>query len=292
MNGRPVSRPGRPIWDLMKDAYHRLLAHNPSLLAAAFAYFTIFSMIPFFVILLAVFGRVVGVSTAREHLLRQMSGIVSPEASEAAAAFLTAAVNLRIGAVTALSAILVLFGASRMFNHLQAAMNLIWEIAPPKVGIVRRFLRSRAKSLTMLAAVYGVMLLFFLFGLAAAAANVWLVRFLPRLAGSAAWHSIHFFSSVVIPFTLFVLAFKFIPNVKVPWRCAAVGGGFTVLLYSAARIAINLYLSASHLGSIFGIAGSVIAMLIWVYFSSLILFYGASFTCEYARRYPSRAERA
>lgn len=288
---RVSTTPARTFRGLLVDAYHRLLSNNPSLLAAGFAYFTIFSMIPFFVILLAIFGRVVGVSTARVELLRQMGAIISPGAADAADAFLTAAVSLRTGAVTALSAILVLFGASRMFNHLQAAVNMIWDIAPPKLGVVRRFLRARAKSFAMLVGVYGVMFAFFVVGLAAAAANVWLVRYLPRLSGSMAWHGIHFFSSSVIPFMLFTLVFKFIPTTKVEWRDAAVGAALTTFLFSVARIAINFYMSMSHLRSIFGIAGSVIVMLIWVYFSSLILFYGASFTCVYAHRFESRARR-
>jgi membrane protein len=275
----------------MRDAQRRFLRHHPSVLAAGFAYFTIFSMIPFFVILLAVFGRIVGVSMARDELLNQMRIIISPEASDAAGAFLTAAVRLRTGAVTALSALLVIFGASRMFNHLQAAINMIWEIETPKGGIVRRFLRARAKSFAILVGVYGVMLIFFLFGLAAAAANVWIVKFLPGLGASPAWKSIHLFSAIVIPFGLFILIFKFIPTVKVRWGDAVAGAALTTALFSAARTGISLYLSMSHLQSIFGIAGSVIVIMIWFYFSSLILFYGAAFTREYGDRDLSRAHK-
>jgi membrane protein len=282
----PVAGPGAWL-DLVKLAARKWLADRAPRLGAAVAFYSMLSLAPLLVITVAVVGLAFGEGTARAQVLEQARALVGPQGADAVAAMLEHARRPGAGLLASvLSFATLLFGASGVFGELKDALNTIWGVEPPPGGGIGRFLRDRALAFAM------VLLIGFLL-LAALVVTTVLARVAPSLAGSVpglAWalRGANFLISLGVYALLFALIFRVLPDAQIAWRDVWVGAVLTAALFAVGTHAIGLYLSEAGVGSPYGAAGSLAVLLVWVYYSAQVLFFGAEVTQVYANRYGSR----
>jgi membrane protein len=252
-------------------------------LSAALAYYSIFSLAPLLIIVLAIAGLMFGAAAARGHVADQMRQLAGERAAEAIQALVlgTSRTSASFFA-TLVWAVVLLFGASGVFGELKAALNTIWgvEIKPGRPMLT--LIRERLISFTMVVVV-GFLLLVSLVisaGLAACGASMRHLLAVP----AQVWQGVDFLTSFALVTLLFAMVFKALPNVVVTWRDVRLGACGTAFLFTIGKIVIGFYLGTSGVASYYGAAGSVIVILLWVYFSACILFFGAEFTRAYVGR--------
>lgn len=249
-------------------------------LAAALAYYTTFSIAPILVIAIAVAGLVFGADAARGGIATQISGLVGEQAGETVQTLLQHAWKPRTGILaTAIGVLALMFGATGVFSELQDSLNIIWRVRKKPGRGILGMLKDRFLSFGMVAGI-GFLLLVSLVvsaGLQALEEAIFgseelsvVARLLQELV------------SLLIISVLFSLSLKVLPDVRMRWRDAAVGGIVTGILFTAGKFLIGLYLGKSSVGSAFGAAGSLAIFLLWVYYSSQIFFLGAEFTKVFA----------
>jgi membrane protein len=185
-----------------------------------------------------------------------------------------------------LGIVVLLFGASGVFGELQGALNTIWEVAPKPGRGIWGTVRDRLFSFAMVMGVAFLLLVSLILSAALAAAGRFFERSLP--GGEAVWQIVNFVISFAVVSSLFAVTFKVVPDAKVRWRDVWIGAVVTAFLFSVGKFLIGLYLGKSTVASSYGAAGSIVLLVIWVYYSSLILFLGAEFTQVYAKRFGSR----
>lgn len=255
-------------------------------LAAALAYYSLFSMAPLLVITLAIAGLLVEPGAARQELVRQVSSLVGPSGAEIAEALLRSTASPGSDGSAWFAAIvggaLLLLGASGVFGELQAALNGIWDVAPRPGAGWKQLLRRRFLSFSMVLA-SGFLLLVSLALSAALAALDRSVGFEAPIA-VAVWRSANALLGMILPIALFGAMFRLVPDAEVRWREAWTGALVTAALFTAGRSALAYYLGRSALTSTFGAAGSLVALVVWVYYSAQILFVGAELTRVLGKR--------
>lgn len=253
------------------------------LYAAALAYYTVFSLAPLLLIAIAIAGAVFGEEAARGQLDSQIQGLVGQEGAAAIQTMIQNTQRNESGGIIAsvVGIATLLFGASGVFGQLQEALNAIWEVKPQPGRGWKSFLQSRFLSFAMVV-VIGFLLLV---SLVLSAVLVGIGNFLgDRLPGFAALgQSINFLISFAVITLLFASIYKFLPDVKVPWKNLWVGSAVTALLFNIGKYLIGLYLGNSGVGSTYGAAGSLVVILIWIFYSAQILLIGAEFTQVYSR---------
>lgn len=268
---------------LLKKTYKDWSEDKASQLAAALAYYTIFSLSPLLVIAIAVAGFVWGEEAARGAIVSQISGLVGQQGAEQVQTMIQSANDPGRGILaTIISLVVLVLGATGVFNQLQDAMNTIFEVKNKPAG-VWSMVRERFLSFAMVIAI-GFMLLASLVVTAAlslmgnAMLNLMLgFEFLIQI--------LNFVISFAIVTLLFAVMFKYLPDIKISWKDTLLGAAVTSLLFTIGRTAIGLYLGNSSVGSAFGAAGSLIVILVWLYYTGQILFFGAEFTQIYAQNY-------
>jgi membrane protein len=266
---------------LITQSYKEWQEDNASRLAAALSYYTIFSLPPLLVISLAIVGRFYDRQAAQEQILAQAGGLVGQSGSEVIGQILENASDPTLSSAAAVvSLVMLILGASGVFTQLQDAMDTIWEVAPkPGRGIVGT-MKERFFSFTMVLAVGFLLLVSLLLSTALAAVGEFLGGLAPEtLLVARIVNFIVSFGGVTL---VFALIFKVIPDVKISWRDVWLGALVTAVLFSIGKWAIGYYLGRSAPASAYGAAGSLIIILLWVYYSAQILFLGAEFTQVYA----------
>lgn len=281
----------KTIWVLLKETFSEWNADKASRLAAALAYYTIFSLAPLLIIVIAIAGAVFGEEAARGEIVGQIQGLVGIDGAKFIETAIESASQPRAGTVASIiSIIILLFGASGLFAQLQDALNTIWEVQPkPGRGLIG-LIRDRFLSFSMVLGV-GFLLLVSLVMSAALAA---VVNFVGHLIPGIAFvlELTNFIFSFVVTTLLFGLIYKVLPDVEIAWSDVWIGAAITSLLFSIGRFGLGVYLGNSSFGSTYGAAGSVVIILVWVYYAAQILFFGAEFTQVYARKFGSRIRPA
>jgi membrane protein len=276
--------------DLFTETFKDWNEDKAPRLAAALAYYTIFSLAPLLIIAIALAGLVFGQDAARGEVINQVRGFVGESGAEAVSGLLEASNKTGGGTLAAVIGFAtLLFGAAGVFGQLKDAMNTIWEVAPKPNQGVWGFIRTNVLSFTMVLAV-GFLLLVSL--LISTVVNALATYFAGGAAQSLFWVVTAFAVQAVITFGLFTLIFKELPDAEIAWRDVFLGAAFTTVLFAIGRYLISFYLAQTATGSTFGAAGSLVVILVWIYFSAQILFFGAEFTQVYARRYGSRIKPA
>ena len=277
----------KTIISLLRETFTEWNEDKASRLAAALAYYTVFSLAPMLIIAIAIAGAVFGEEAARGEIVTQIQGLVGRDGAQFIETAIEGASKPRAGTIASLISIaILLFGASGLFAQLQDSLNTIWEVQPkPGRGLIG-ILRDRFLSFTMVLGV-GFLLLV---SLVLSAGLSGLVNFLGSLLPGigALLQLANFVLSFAVTTLLFGLIYKVLPDVKIAWSDVWSGAIVTSLLFSIGRFALGLYLGNSSFGSTYGAAGSVVIILVWVYYAAQILFFGAEFTQVYARRYGSR----
>jgi membrane protein len=277
----------RSSWQLLKQTVSEWMEDKAPQLGAALAFYTALSIAPLLVIALAVAALVFDEEAARGQIVREMQSMVGAQGAEAIEEMIASASKPTEGIIaTLLSVVILLFGASGVFGELQQSLNTIWEVKPKPGRGIWGIIRDRFLSVAM---VFGIAFLL-LVSLLLDAALSSLTTMIGRLPESYEWFSeaIHLGVSFVVITLLFGMIFKYLPDVKIGWRDVLLGAIITAILFTVGKFAIGLYLGHSSMASSYGVAGSFVVLLVWVYYSAQILFFGAELTQVYANQYGSR----
>jgi membrane protein len=276
---------------LLKLAYQGWKTDNASRLSAALAYYTIFSLAPLLIIVIAITGLIWEAGAVQAQILRQVQGLVGAEGAEFIASLMTNAGRPAEGVLALVLGILsLLFGALGVFNELHNSLNIIWNVRVEKpkgmLQAIKKIVLDRLLSFSMILGV-GFLLLVSLVvtaGLSATQETFGETLPIPEFLLQA----VNLVISLGVITVLFALIFKFLPDARIAWRDVWMGAFVTSMLFSLGKTIIGLYLGNSAVGSTFGAAGSLVLLLLWIYYSAQILFFGAEFTQVYANRYGSK----
>ncbi len=262
--------------------------YAPSM-GAAISYYTVFSIAPLMIIVIAVAGFVWGREAVQGEIVAQLSGLIGQEGATGIQALIESADKPAKGLVaTAISIVVLVIGATTVFAELQSALDRIWK-APhaPQVSGIWATLRSRLLSLGFILGLGFLLLVSLVSSAAIAALGGWASHVLPG------WETVlqvmNTALSLGIATLLFAMIYKIMPQVKVGWRDVWVGAGVTALLFEVGKLLIGLYIGKSSVTSSFAAAGSLVVLLVWVYYSAQIFLLGAEFTWAYANAHGSLA---
>jgi membrane protein len=277
----------KTVWRLLKETFSEWSQDKAERLAAALAYYTVFSLAPLLVIVIAIAGSVFGEEAARGQIVAQIQGLVGSQGAQFIQTAIQNASKPKAGTIASIiSVVVLLFGASWVFGGLQDALNTIWEVQPkPGRGVIA-IIRSRFLSFTMVLVIGFLLLVSLVISAALTAVINFVGNALPGL--HSGWQLVNFILSFVVIMLLFALIYKVLPDVKITWKDVWIGAAMTSLLFTIGKLLLGLYLGNGSFGSSYGAAGSLVIILAWVYYSAQILFFGAEFTKVYARRYGSQ----
>lgn len=279
----------RKIGRLLQETFQEWQADKASRIAAALAYYTVFSISPLLVIVVAIAGAFFGQQTAQEQIVEQLTELVGKDGVQPILLALNNMSQPKIRGVASLISIGVLIlGASGIFAQLQDALNTVWKVKPqPGQGILP-FIRKRLSSFLMVLAIGFLLMLSLILSAVVSTLTRYSNDFLPIPSSAIPWGKLDFFISLGLMTFLFSLMFKYVPDVKIAWKDVFVGSVITALLFLFGKFLLGLYLSKGSLGSAYGAAGSLIVFLAWVYYSAQIILLGAEFTQVYTRMYGSK----
>ncbi|MBE0544170.1 MAG: YihY/virulence factor BrkB family protein [Verrucomicrobia bacterium] len=284
-----MQRSLKSIFALVKQVVSEWIEQGVSRMGAALAFYTLFAVAPLFVIVLAVAGLWFGEEAARRELFGQVSGLVGSEGGEAIQALVSAARKPRTGAWATVIAVVTLFvGATGVFVHLQDALNAIWSVRRKPGQGLRNFNKDRLLSFALIVGIGFLLLVSLVLSAGLAALGNFMTGLLP--AQETLWQWINFGVSFGVITLLFAMIFKVLPDVKIAWRDVWIGALLTALLFNLGKFLLGLYLGRSSVTSAYGAAGSLVIVLLWVYYSAQILFFGAKFTQIYSTRHGSHLE--
>ncbi len=277
----------RKIGKLLKETFKEWQEDKASRIAAALAYYTVFSISPLLVIAIAIAGAFFGQDTAQEQISDQLTGLVGEDGIKPILLALDNISQPKIRGLASLISIAVLIlGASGIFAQLQDALNTVWKVKPqPGQGILP-FLRKRLSSFLMVLAIGFLLILSLVLSTVVTMVSKYRTDFLP--GSQILWENLDFIVSLGLMTFLFGLMFKYVPDVKIAWKDVLVGSVITALLFIFGKFLLGVYISQGSLGSAYGAAGSLIVLLAWVYYSAQIVLFGAEFTQVYSRMYGSK----
>jgi membrane protein len=272
-------------FSLLKQTVSEWLEDQVPQLGAALAYYTVFSLAPLVLLLLAIVGFIFhnDPAGAWRKMTEQMSYFLDKSAVDVVANIAQTAAQPNKGmTATIIGILLALFGASGVFGQLQNALNTIWGVkAKPGAGIVG-FIRSRFLSFAMVAGVCFLLLVSLVFESLLKGFSHYVQAMFPGgIVIALVVYSIFDLAVVVL---LFALIFKYLPDVKIQWRDVWIGALMTAIFFAIGKWALGLYLGSGAAASAYGAASSLITLLLWIYYSSQILLFGAEFTQVYAAR--------
>src|SRR6266480_1363715 len=273
---------------LLKQTFSEWLEDKVPQLGAALAYYTVFSLAPLVLLLLAIVGFLFrnDPAGAWQKVTEQMSYFLDKSAVDVVQDIAQKASQPNKGVVaTSIGILLALFGASGVFGQLQDALNTIWSVkAKPGVGIMG-FIRSRFLSFAMVAGVCFLLLVSLVLESLLKSLSHYVQAMLPGgIVIALVVYSIFDLAVVVL---LFACIFKFLPDVKIQWRDVWIGAVMTAIFFAIGKWALGLYLGSGTAASAYGAASSLITLLLWIYYSSQILLFGAEFTQVYAAEFGS-----
>jgi membrane protein len=276
--------PSAPLWHVTLRASHDWWNDNCLRLAASLAYYTALSLAPLVLLIVGVIGLVLDRQQVGSQLSAQLEGLIGPAGRELVTSIL-AATSPQGGTLATLIGLgTLLIGATAVFGELQATLNLIWEVRPaPTHGVwagIWAVLRERLFSLALVLALAFLLLVSLVISAVLAGAAALLQgpeqALLSRLLELAV-------SLLVLTF-VFALLYMYVPDAEIGWRDVWLGGLITAVLFTLGKTAIGFYLGQASVGSAYGAAGSLVVLLVWVYYSALIMFFGAEFTHAWATR--------
>lgn len=261
---------GRAWWD---DDVPRL--------GASLAYYTLFAIAPVLLVATAIAGMVFGAEAVRGEIVGQLDGLVGREGAIAVQSLLEGASQRRSGILaTLIGSIAFVVAATGAFLELQVALNTIWRVKVNPGISVSAFLMDRVRSFGLVIAIGFLLLVSLAVTAALAALNAWLSQLSPGIP--LVWTVVSVLVSIVVTTGLFALLLRFLPDVRLRWRDVTTGALVTAILFTFGQQVIGLYLGQGSMASSYGAAGSMMILLLWVYYSCQILLFGAEFTRVFA----------
>ena len=283
----PITRHGFNVIELFYAAARQWLDDNASRQAAAMSYYTVFSMAPVLILAISIAGLVFSQGDVQNYVVEQARDMVGTKGAESIETVMESTYGTGAGVLATLVAIATLFwGASNIFNQMKATLNHIWNVEPnPSGGGILRTVRDRVISIAMVLSI-GFLLMVSLVVNALISAFVNFASGLsPALGGFIQVLNLGLTFAVIT--ALFAMIYKFLPDAQIAWSDVGVGAAVTALLFVVGQFAIGLYLGNSSVASAYGAAGSLVVLLLWIYYAVQIFLFGAEFTQVYARRYGS-----
>ena len=275
------------MFALLKHAFRDFFDDKCTRLAAALSYYTVFSLPPLLVLLLLVLGAVMDPQDVRGLLEGQLGSLLGPAGSNEVREMLQNAEqpDFSKGAIALLGVGALLFGAVGAFVELQNALNTVWEVQPdPQQGGIKRFITQRIVSFGMLLTIVFFLIVSLAVSAALSAFGGMMDRMLPDPLSGVVLQIINLVVSLAVLTLLFALLFRYVPDARVQWRDVAIGALATAVLFTAGKYALGLYLGRSSPGDAFGAAGALAVLLVWIYYSAIIVFLGAEFTQAWAKQ--------
>lgn len=277
----------KTLFSLLKETFQEWQNDNASLLASSLAYYTVFSLAPLLILVIAIVGAIFGEEAAKGEIVTQIKGLVGVEGAKVIE---TAIANSDQPSTSRwasfISIVVLFFGASGVFGQLQDALNIIWNVkVKPGLNIIK-LIQKRILSFTAVIGIGFLLLVSLVINAAIAALNHYLSEFLP--GSDFIWQFLNFALSFAVVTFLFALMYKYLPDVHITWRDVTVGAIITAFLFTIGKSLLGAYLGSGSFGSTYGAAGSLVVILLWVYYSAQILFFGAEFTQIYAKKYGSQ----
>jgi len=277
----------KDYFSLLKDSGRDFVEDDCSTQAAALSYYTVFSLPPLLLLLLMLVGALVDPRKVEGAIQTQINSLMGSGAADQIRTILQIAHRPGSGGIiaTVVGLVTLLLGAAGAFGQLQAALNRAWEVAPdPQQGGLKAFLVKRVFSFGMVLSVAFLLLVSLVLSAALSGLGGRLGGMLPEGLSSTLLQILNQVLSFVVITALFAAIFKVLPDATAAWRDVWVGAAVTALLFVVGKYLIGLYLGRSNPGEAFGAAGSLALILVWIYYSSMILLYGAEFTQAWAER--------
>jgi membrane protein len=274
------------IWLLLKDSAIAWDDDNVVQQGAALSFFTAISLSPLLMLVIVLSSFGFGQEAASGHLVSQIRGLIGIEGAKFVQSLITNAYKSDSNLPAAIfSVVMLLVGASAVFISLRDSLNTIWRIQQKPMGIIRAFLRGRFLSFAMILGIGFLLLVSLILSAVLAAMSDYLSKLLPILVGLIT--ILDFIISFVGITAIFAFMFKFLPAATLKWKDVWVGAAVTSLLFSIGKLLIGLYLGNGAIGSTFGAASSLVIIMLWTFYSSQIVLFGAEFTRLYAMRFGS-----
>jgi len=282
MNIMKFKNTGSKVFYLLKETANEFMEDNVMKLSAALSYYTIFSLPPLLIIIISLSGVFFGEDAVRGELFNQINGMVG---NDAALQIQEAIKNVKLSGsttfATVLSVLILLMGASGVFAEIQNSINFIWGIkAKPKKGLIK-FLKNRLMSFSMIGTVGFLLMVGLIIN---SVMDLLSSRLLSYFSTDFVYvfYVLNYLVVFIIIIILFTVIFRTLPDGNVVLKDCIIGASFTGVLFLIGKFAIGFYLGSSTVASVYGAAGSVILILVWVYYSAIILYFGAEFTKVYA----------
>ena len=277
----------RELWYIFKCALTGWWNDNVPRLGASLAYYTLFAMAPILVISIAIAGFFFGAEAVRGEVVTQMRGLVGETGAQAVQSMLENAATRGSGALATVIGLVTFFlGSTGAFLELQTALNAIWRVKPKPNAGIREMLFQRLISFGLVVGVGFVLLVSLVVSAGLAALDRYVGHAFPALA--VAWTALNVLVSLGVVTLLFAMIYQFLPDVKLRLRDVWLGALVTAGLFSIGKNLIGLYLGTSAIGSSYGAAGSVVVLLLWVYYSAQVVLLGAEFTKAYVQRFEAK----
>jgi membrane protein len=278
------------MWSLLKVTVLGFIADDAWSRGASIAYYTLFSLAPVLLVVVAVAGSVFGLEAAQGAIVAQLSGLMGRKTAEALQAMIESASQPREGLwATLIGLVVIVIAASGVFGEVQAALNAIWK-AKPRTSTVSRLVRARLASLGLVIAFGFVLMVSLTLSAALQALSTYLAGVFP--AREAALQVVDFVVSIGLMSAMFAAMYKVLPDTPIAWRDVAIGALATTGLFEGGKYLIALYIGQSDIASSFGAAGALIVLLLWIFYSAQIFLLGAEFTRAFATLYGSHRTTA
>lgn len=270
---------------VFKDTFKEFGEDKVPRLGAALAYYTIFSIGPLLLIAVAMAGIFFGQEAAQGKISEELGKVFGSEMAKSLEQMIEAAAKPKSGAVaTIVGVITLMLGASGVFGQLKDALNTIWNVEPKKAAGIKGLIVQRFLSMAMVLGIGFLLLITLVLDTAIAAMGGYVAQY---VGGEAVAHALQLALSFAVAVVLFAAIFRILPDLKIAWRDVWLGATFTAVLFVLGKWGLGVYLGKAAPGSAYGAAGSLVILLIWVYWSAQILFFGAEFTQVYARSFGS-----
>lgn len=281
---------GQTIWAIAKEAFSGFQDDRCLRLSASLAYYTIFSVAPLLVLMMALLSLFLGQEAIQGQLFSQMNGLIGPQAAKQLQEMIGhSALSGKTNTALVVSLLTLLLGATGIFADIQDSINQIWGVkAKPKKGWLK-LINDRLLSSSLVVSLGFLLLVTFLINGLILALGDGVSRFLPSVSS---WliSGLNFAVSTGVATLLFSVIFKVLPDVTIAWKDVRWGGFMTAILFAVGRYLIGLYIETTGTSSAYGAAGSLIVLLVWIYYMAAILYFGAELTQAYANQVGVRIE--
>jgi membrane protein len=276
-------------WYLLRDTFSSFVDDEALSWGASIAYYTLFSIAPVLLVVVAIAGLAFGREAAEGAIVDQFSVLMGHQTAQALQGMVESAARPREGTwATIVGLIVLVVAVSGVFGEVQSAMNAIWKAAPPQTSTLTRLVRARLVSMSLVVTAGFLLTVSLAASAALSSFSIYLRAVFPTL--QVALGVIDIVLSALLIGGMFAAMFKVLPDTDIAWRDVAIGALATTVLFEGGKYAIALYIGQSNVASSYGAAGALIVLLVWIYYSAQIFLLGAEFSRAYAKRYGSHAK--